>query len=325
MLLIVHFLPFMQVGGVETLLLELCRHRDRTRFQYVVAAPNDNLLADEIRATGTPVLTGRHALEWAARHSDLINLHWCKYNEHLVRKLDRLGRPYVTTLHWRTELPRLAAPTICTSRHVYELQSDRDRFICIPNGVDTERFAPRPRGDRTGIRLVRVCRQAKCAPFFWPGIDRVLARHSHASLTVVGDVGMEPFRRGRVSWLGLRRDIPEILADCDVFVYTPYPETGSSDLVLLEAGAAGLPCVATDAELARESVVPGVTGFLTPYEDAEAFADGVCRLIEDRPLRIRMGDAAREHIQSRFDIRQVVRRYEEVYSQVVAGRAGAVA
>ncbi len=63
--------------------------------------------------------------------------------------------------------------------------------------------------------------------------------------------------------------------------------------VVLEAAAAGIPCVSTDATGAVDAVIPGVTGETVAVDDAAALAAAIDRLVENAPDRARMGAAAK--------------------------------
>ena len=86
--------------------------------------------------------------------------------------------------------------------------------------------------------------------------------------------------------------LPTAYASSDIFVFPSDTETFGS--VTLEAMASGLPTLCADATGSRSLVEPGVTGFLEPADDDEAFARRALALIQDPALRRRMGDAARE-------------------------------
>jgi len=319
MIRVAHLLTGIWVGGSEQMVLELCKHRDRTQFEFVVAAPTAGVIADEIRATETAVYTGPMALQDAAREADLINLHWCNYEPPMLALALQAAKPYIITLHWPFQLPDLPAITICTSDYAYEIQDHKDRCVIIPNGVDLSRFAPPWARQRDEVILTRICRPTKCAFYFWVAMKQVLKRYPQARLWIAGTDKESGSDSGQVRFLGLRRDIPEILAETDIFVYTPYPESGTRDLVVMEAAAAGVPCVVSDVNGVWTSVEDGVNGFLTPFGDEKAFIEKVRLLIEDAVLRARMSRAAVQFARERCDIRDVVRRYEVVYRVALDG------
>lgn len=86
-----------------------------------------------------------------------------------------------------------------------------------------------------------------------------------------------------IIFTGFRRDVPEILPEFDVFLFTSNNEpTGG---VLLESYACKVPIVAADAGGISEVVVNGKTGLLAEVGNAKDFADKVIVLIEDNDLQ----------------------------------------
>jgi glycosyltransferase involved in cell wall biosynthesis len=148
-------------------------------------------------------------------------------------------------------------------------------------------------------------------------MEKVLNRYPQTRLWIVGNENNLGRSSERVRFFGVRRDIPEILAETDIFAYTPFPEVGSNDLVVMEASAMGVPCVVSDADAVRESIEQGQNGFLTPFGDVDAFAEKVGMLVEDANLRAQMSENAIRIAQERFDMRRITQRYEAVYQAVL--------
>ena len=284
-------------------------------------------MTSEIRETGTPVYTGwvssshdfGHGTNYheAMRYADIVNLHWTSYHPDWHALAQYSGKPYVTTLHGAFEMPKLPAITICTSFHTYQNQKDKRRFVVIPNGVDLSLFVPHPRKERKEVIITRVCRPPRCALYFWTAMEKVLNRYPQTRLWIVGNENNLGRSSDRVRFLGIRRDIPEILAETDIFAYTPYPNIGTKDLVVMEALAVGVPCVVSDVSAVRESVEDGQNGFLTSFGDVDAFAQKVGMLVENASLRNRMRQLAIRIAQERFDMRRITRHYEAVYQTVL--------
>ncbi|HKC46423.1 MAG TPA: glycosyltransferase [Gemmatimonadales bacterium] len=120
----------------------------------------------------------------------------------------------------------------------------------------------------------------------------------------------------RVKFLGIRDDIPEILAALDVLVHCPTaPEPFGR--AVAEAMGAGKPVVA-----AREGGVPELvdderTGLLVPTGDVTAFAAGVRRLLEDQPLRQRLGSAGRLRAETMFGAKPHADRVLQAYQELL--------
>jgi glycosyltransferase involved in cell wall biosynthesis len=115
-----------------------------------------------------------------------------------------------------------------------------------------------------------------------------------------------------------RRDIPDVLASSDIFVYATPPNSNDSlPRALLEAQAAGLPAVTTDTTGCPEIVVSGRTGFVVPYR-AEAMADRILQLVDDPALCRELGKQAQERILDRFNWDQMAAGYARVFLEVAA-------
>lgn len=128
-------------------------------------------------------------------------------------------------------------------------------------------------------------------------------------------------RRGvehRVHLPGWRRDIPEILARTDVFCMTSLWEGLPRSLV--EAMAAGLPCVVNAVDGCRDLIRDGENGFLIPPRHPLTTADRILRLLNDPSLAQTLGARARDTIGEEFDIDGMVRAQEELYRNLFANR-----
>jgi glycosyltransferase involved in cell wall biosynthesis len=209
------------------------------------------------------------------------------------------------------------------------------RVEVIPNGVDLDdgdddRAAPaalrRALGLDPGAPLIgavgRLVRQ-KGFEVLIEAMPAVLARVPGARLVVVGE-GPERARLARlarergvgaaVTFAGFRPDAPRLLAALDVLVLPSRRE--GSPLVTLEAMARGVPVVASDIDGIAEQVTDGVDGLVVPAGDAAALAAAVVRVLGDRTLAGRLGEAGRRRVRACFDARQMVARTLELYRAV---------
>ncbi|MFQ5768159.1 MAG: glycosyltransferase [Acidobacteriota bacterium] len=125
--------------------------------------------------------------------------------------------------------------------------------------------------------------------------------------------------RDRVEFLGAlsRKAVFAEMGRTDLF-FLPSRRAASGDregtpTVLIEAGALGLPCVATLHAGTPEVVLHGETGLLAAERDVPALAEAVIRLARDRELRRRMGAAAMRHIEAGFELESQCARLESIY------------
>ena len=89
-------------------------------------------------------------------------------------------------------------------------------------------------------------------------------------------------------------------------------------MVFLEAQANGLPVVAFSNEGIPEVVQDRQTGFLIPMYAADPFDHAIANLLKDRPLREKMGKAARAYVSEEHDLNRNYRKMEKIL-QLIAG------
>jgi glycosyltransferase involved in cell wall biosynthesis len=197
----------------------------------------------------------------------------------------------------------------------------------VANGVDVSRFsggdrsaARRRLGFDDGIYLVgtvsRLVPQKAVADLV-EALDACPSAH----LVIVGDgperaaLERRAARLGeRVRFLGARQDVPDILPALDVFALSSRWE--GEPIALLEALAAGLPCVATETAGAREILSSG-TGVLTPIGDCRALGTALDRLARDAARRRAMGEAGRRRVAGR-SWAGVATRVAAIYGRLIA-------
>lgn len=108
-----------------------------------------------------------------------------------------------------------------------------------------------------------------------------------------------PGARSRLHALGRRSptEVRALLKACDAFLLPSRWENAPYSCI--EAMAAGVAVVASDVGGLGEMVTSGADGILVPVGDAAAFVEALCRLVDDAPLRERLGAAARATVEAR--------------------------
>lgn len=124
----------------------------------------------------------------------------------------------------------------------------------------------------------------------------------------------------RIHLMGMRRDVPNLLAGFDVFALATQQE--ASGTVYVEAQASGLPVVGTNVGGVSEMFRDGVTGILVPPKNPEALTNALQRLIDDPDLRHRMGEAGRKMVweEAVFSPARLAESTEAVYLKWLAER-----
>lgn len=120
---------------------------------------------------------------------------------------------------------------------------------------------------------------------------------------------------GRISLLGERSDVAYLTAGLDIACSASSAE-GFSNTVG-EAMACGVPCVVTD--VGDSAYLIADTGLAVPPRDPLALANAIIQLIlAGSGYRQRLGQAARDRIESEFSLPQIARRYESLYRQYLS-------
>ncbi len=154
-------------------------------------------------------------------------------------------------------------------------------------------------------------------------IDQLKAVGTVAHLLIVGQgplrSQLERYSRlnqieSRVHFLGVRNDVPQLLPRLDV-LWQPGDCEGQSSAIL-EAMAAGIPVVAADAAGNRELIIPSETGFLVPLAERAGFARATLPILEDATLRSQLSVAARERVNRRHCLDDMLAAYTRLYDTV---------
>jgi glycosyltransferase involved in cell wall biosynthesis len=212
----------------------------------------------------------------------------------------------------------------------------RSRLRVIPNAVDAERFRPDPAererlrrelglgNDFTWLAVGRF-ELAKDYPTMLAAFAQVQRTRPDARLVLVGAGSrlgeVEALARslglgGRLSFLGIRRDVPGLMSAADGYVLSSAWE--GMPTVLLEAAATALPVVATAVGGNREVVADGSTGILVRPRSPEALSAGMLRLMEaSMEERAAMGSRGRDAVLGRYTLSRIVDRWEETYRELL--------
>ncbi|WP_026952545.1 glycosyltransferase family 4 protein [Algoriphagus mannitolivorans] len=206
----------------------------------------------------------------------------------------------------------------------WQAQLQNAQIEVIPNGIPYEGFLNAKGALKTELQLspksvligmIGRINPGKGQLFFLEMADKIAKKYPEAHFVLVGDpfpgyeyileeVEQEIIKKkleSRVSYLGFRTDIPEVMASLDIFVL-PSVLPDSFPTVILEAMSAGKPVVATKSGGASEMVLEGETGFLIPIKNVKTGSAAISTLIEDPSLRNSMGEKGRKRVLEKFSL-----------------------
>ena len=223
-----------------------------------------------------------------------------------------------------------SARLVCNSRNTRQLLinawgCDKRKIVVLNPGVDTKLFRPATDqlslkaslgwATRSVILTVSRLEARKGHDMMIEALPALIARTPDLLYAIVGSGEERASLEARVSALNLDAHVDfrgacddttlrTCLQACDVFVL-PNRRIGSSiegfGIVLLEAQACGKPVIAGDSGGTSETMIPGETGFVIDCTKPGNLVEPISRIIEDGPLRKRMGASARELMVKRFD------------------------
>lgn len=201
----------------------------------------------------------------------------------------------------------------------FEAVPGMGRIEAIPTGVDLDFFAYREPGNSDHIVFTGAMDwQANIdgIEFFmdeiWP---RVARQRPGAHLTIVGrnpapSLVDRARRRGLpFAFTGFVDDIRDHVQDAAVYII-PLRVGGGTRIKAFEAMAMGIPVVSTGLGVEGLDVRPDEHYLLA--DQADAFADSLVRVLEDRELGLRLSRQARQHVEDNFSSHAVARCFEDI-------------
>ncbi len=276
------------------------------------------------RAGRVPVVWGMHNSSLDPHGSRLLT-------RGLVRVLAALS----------SRVPRRIVNVSRVSRDLHvRLGYPADKMVVIPNGFDLERYRPdaatravtrQALGFDAEARVVGLAARydpQKDFGNFVAAAGRLADRRPDVRFLLCGAgvtwdnrVLAESIRASglgeRCHLLGLRDDVPALLAACDVVTSaSAYGE--AFPMAIGEAMSCAVPCVVTD--VGDSAYLVGETGLVVPPRDVAALADAWERLLSaPASERAERGARARARIAAHFELGAIARRYEEVWRGVAEG------
>ena len=203
-------------------------------------------------------------------------------------------------------------------------------------GVDTSVFTPRaaPAGERTELLYAGNLAPPKGHVILVAAVARLLEEtrfregRSRIHLRLVGDGPMRPYIEKMIAERGLGAHVTlegacnqgrllEFYRRADIFVLPSFAE--GVPVVLMEAMAMEIPCIATCIAGVPELIRHGIEGWLAPPGNERELAAAIAKLMDDEELRTRLGRAGRVRVKERYELDTNVRELAEVYRRRVEG------
>jgi glycosyltransferase involved in cell wall biosynthesis len=217
----------------------------------------------------------------------------------------------------------------------------------LPNGVDTDLYAPVDHAQRAALRRLHGLPDGPIVTFVGiiiarknvDGTLRIWAecvrRGAPGHLVLLGpvprDANGEEFERqlrvyiaehgleGRVTFAGRQARVVQRLQASDIFLF-PSRQEGMPNSVL-EAMSCALPCVLSSTAGMHDVVQTEKNGMIRELQDEAGLADAVWTLLGNASLREQIGTEARRTVKNRFSLEALAQQYHDMYGELcIAGR-----
>ncbi|GAB7020489.1 glycosyltransferase [Halostagnicola bangensis] len=242
-------------------------------------------------------------------------------------------RPLFRSLIDRATLPlsdHIVSNSIAGAEWIVENGANPNSVSVIYNGRNIERYssaeAPSELSDKLAIDkgpvIGTVGRLIERKGHYdlleaWP---TVLENYPNATLLLVGDgperEALQKFATAlgcasSVRFLGMRDDVPELLALLDIFVFPSHFEGLPG--ALLEAMAAGLPIVCTPVDGNSELIVDGESGLFVTVKSPDQISGRLIALLEDIDKREQLAEGAQKRAETNFTLQSMASEFSQLY------------
>ncbi|GIV34766.1 MAG: N-acetyl-alpha-D-glucosaminyl L-malate synthase BshA [Chitinophagales bacterium] len=344
----VHFIAYQQPVRLDTFHSNIYFHEVRIEASYPLFEypPYETVLASNLV----------HVIRY--EKLDLLHVHYAiphasaAYIAKQILREEGIVVPVITTLHG-TDITLVGkdatfAPVVAFSinhsdgitavsenlkAETYRHFSIRKEIEVIPNFIDFSRFsksnkdhfkkAIAPNGEKILIHVsnFRKVKRVEDVILVFQKVNAVIP----CKLLMVGDGPERPRIEEMcrslkvcedVRFLGKQDPVEELLAIADLFILPS--ESESFGLAALEAMACQVPIISSNAGGIPEINIHGKTGFLSKIGDVDDMARNTIRLLQDENMLQRFRTQAYTHARQ-YDINNILPRYENFYSRVIAG------
>lgn len=209
----------------------------------------------------------------------------------------------------------------------------KDKIVTVPLGLELGNFLEIKRNGvtRTGSKTIATVGRmvpVKNQKMFLEAAKRVkelIGSRQGVKFLVIGDGplrgNLEDYARRLgidqdVVFTGWVKDLAGMYRDIDIVTLTSFNE--GTPVALIEAQAAGCPCVATDVGGVADVIAQGKNGFLSPAQETESFARQLLKLLQEPDLARSMGEYGRKTVRDRFAKERLVGDIEGLYRELTA-------
>ena len=210
--------------------------------------------------------------------------------------------------------------------------TDRDKICRIYNGIQPAAFTEeesRALAESLGmdkehlwVGIVARMEPVKGVDIFLQAALKLLETRRNVRFLICGLGSQERMLREMakpypedIVFAGYQPKVEQLMAQLDLLAVSSRQE--ALCLSALEGLAAGVPAVGTRVGGIPEVIRPGETGLLVPPEDPDALAQAMAALLDDEPLRRKMGETGKQMVQTEYSAAVMTQQVEQLYLRLL--------
>ncbi|QJR20493.1 GT4 family glycosyltransferase PelF [Pelagibacterium halotolerans] len=304
------------------------------------------LAARAAHDTGRPVMITEHGIYSNERRVEILMADWIKNS--IDTGLDFTDERHDVRDFWADAFESFARIAYSAADDVIALYGDNNAFqqalgadsrklTVVPNGVDVDRFSTLPDRvcERPTLAFIGRVTPIKDVQTFIDVAERTASKVRDFRALIIGPMDEDPeYAQSCIDAVNERGlgdiitftgpvDVRDYMAEIDVLMLTSISE--ALPLVILEAGASGVPCIATDVGACREilgcpgspgqAAVAGIGGMVAPVGDVSALVSAAVQMLNTPLERKRMGAALRSKVRIQYRSDTIAAAYTRLYSR----------
>lgn len=276
------------------------------------------------------------SFNWSSDFSEAMVARWAGAKYLYVKKNMNWGRKA-----WKTKSmlsSAIIARNTTMNETIFATKYYRRKAHFIPGGVDTETFKPSFNlaiREELGIplRALLACAVAHIVRSKDQAtLIKALARVEGAYLILAGEVRDETYKKeldelvkkldvaDRVKFIGSGYNVNDILNACNAFVLSTSQYKGHEEgcpVAVLEAMAAGTPCVVSDVAGSRDLIQHGKTGLVFKPEQVDQLADCLREFINKPSYPKELAERAMDKVYAEYTVQKEAQRFEALYKKLM--------
>lgn len=267
---------------------------------------------------------------WGRLAAKLAHVHHIITTEQNVNVDQSWLRETLKMLTYRLADKVVAISTAVKNYAVKKYRLPPEKIIIIPNDVDVTALqkkmlgtAPKPTNKKIIITTGRLVPQ-KGQKYLLEAFA-ALPQKENCELWIIGEgILRKNLERQaanlnlgeKVKFLGVRHDVPELLAQAHLFVFSSIFE--GLGIAVLEAAAAKLPIVASKIDGILDIIKDGESGILVEPKNPAALAEAMHKMLTNEEMARNLAEGAYTHVKNNFDVGAVVKKYEDLYENLTS-------